>query len=172
MNPLLSFIFGPLKKPNKVVSFLRRMSSLRPILPSVKTPLKRSMGRSEEDLFRFKAWLDTNSFKPNGGFMPHLKKIMQNSEIPNYSKANFHKQPKDGYKLVFLLFFFSFERRTTQGWLQALDFLFFFHSKYLRNPGSSSAMINQNRLNPPHHRHYLLRCLHFKRKKWTRSPVI
>ena len=69
-----------------------------------KTPRKKGVhsqnGRTEEELGRFKSWLDENSFKSFGGFMPYLKKIMNNPEIPNYSKANFYKQPKDGYKLV------------------------------------------------------------------------
>jgi len=71
-----------------------------------KTPRKKAVpsqnGRTEEELERFKSWLDGNSFKSNGGFLPHLRKIMNNPELPTYSKASFHKQPKDGYKLVWL----------------------------------------------------------------------
>ena len=70
---------------------------------ATKTPRKRpatSSGRSEADLQRFKLWLEENSFKSNGGFLPHLRKIMGNPDLPTYSKASFHKQPKDGYKLV------------------------------------------------------------------------
>ena len=93
---------------------------------ATKTPRKRpatSSGRSEADLQRFKLWLEENSFKSNGGFLPHLRKMMDNPDLPTYSKASFYKQPKEGYKLVmrFALAISSFRSP-----VRPLKFFFFF----------------------------------------------
>ena len=94
---------------------------------ATKTPRKRppiSSGRSEADLARFRLWLEENSFESNGGFLPHLRKIMDNPDLPTYSKASFHKQPKGwlqaGDALCSGSFFFSFSSSTVK------IFFFFF----------------------------------------------
>ena len=101
---------------------------ITPQKPTIATKIPRKRptapsGRSEADLARFRLWLEENSFKSNGGFLPHQRKIMGNPDLPTYPKASFHKQPKDGYKLVmrFALAISSFRSP-----VRPLKFFFFF----------------------------------------------
>jgi len=60
---------------------------------------KRCHTRPKEQLEKFVFWLTSKNFDRSGGFVPHLKAIMSNPDIPTYSRASFHKQPREGYKV-------------------------------------------------------------------------
>lgn len=69
-----------------------------------KTPRKRTApptGISDQDMERFKTWIEDKSrYKSSGGFIPYLRKIMQDEDIEGLSTNNFHKKPRDGKRLV------------------------------------------------------------------------
>lgn len=94
-------------------------------------------GISDEDMERFKTWIEDKSrYKTVGGFIPYLKKLMQDNTIEGLSTSNFHKKPRDGKKLVGFLFFFFFVLTVIHRWI-------FFHRLSLMpcGPNSSTTML-------------------------------
>ena len=75
---------------------------------------------------RFKTWIEDKSrYKPAGGFIPYLRKLMQDDDIEGLSTSNFHKKPRDGKKLVIFFLFFFLPKLTVR-----FFFSFFFHRTF------------------------------------------
>lgn len=56
--------------------------------------------KTDGEMAGFYSWLSANEFKPDGGFIPHLVKIVGGTDVGGYSRKDFQKEPKAGMKLV------------------------------------------------------------------------